>query len=179
MNKIIRPLYFVGLVLAIFATATALVWYSTGMVFGAQTVDRSCTTENHIKDFSFFSATTTNATSTSDGSIGMDIKCAEKVTFFLTHGGVATTSTGTNIFNVQVSSDEGTTWYDFNKLVQNVATSSNAWQLDRVTVGAATSTTVVSLDIKNDTFSRARCISIETGAAGQQGEATCTAVAEF
>ena len=179
MQKIIKPLYFVGIVLVFLTTAMVFVWYATGISYGAQTIDRQCPSENHYKDFSFFSATTTNATSTADGSIGMDIKCAEKVTLHLTHGGVATTSTGTNVFNVQVSPDEGTTWYDFNKLVQNLSTSTVETTLARITVGASTSTVLVTMDLQDFTFSRVRVISVETGTEGQQGESTATGIVEF
>lgn len=129
----------------------------------------------------FFSATTTNATSTNltGGGGLMPIAGAKKVNFYFTHGGAATTSTGSSIFNVQVTPD-GTNWYDFNKLISNLGTSTaNVTVLSTVAVPAATTTTIVGMDIDHDAFLAARCIVVEVGTVGQQGEHTCTATVEF
>ncbi len=179
MQRIIRPLYFTGICFAILAIAIVFVWNATNMTLGSMTSDKGCPVVNHSQNFEFFSATTTSATSTTDGFVGADVKCAKKVTFTLTHGGVATTSTGTSIFNVQGSTDQGTTWYDLNKLVQNLSTSTVPTTLPRITVGAATTTTFVSLDLQYDTFTNIRLIVVETGPAGAGGEHTGIGTIEF
>lgn len=135
-------------------------------------------TINTYKNFTFFSATTTSATSTNttDGGQYMVITGAKKVTMYFTHGGTATTSTIGTVFTVQTTRD-GSTWANFNKLIgadlSSTATSS-------YTLQGATSTVPVALDISDDTFYAVRCISTEiTPAQGIDGEHTCTASAEF
>lgn len=181
MQKVIRPIYLIGILLAILATAAFFISY-TQEVFGAQTSDQSTKLEHHYIQHTFFSATTTSATSTQDStedpnSVGMDIKGAKKVTMLFTHGGAATTSTTGATFKVEVSPDGGSTWHTFNRLlgsdVSQTATSS-------VTIQAATSTVWASLDLVNTAFDRLRCISTELVAPlGTDGEQTCKAIAEF
>lgn len=125
-------------------------------------------------------ATTTSATST-DIKTGVAtttgfIKTAgaKRVNFYFGRGGATSANTGSSRFRVQVTPD-GDNWYDFNKLVQNVATSTTPTTLDAVTITAATSTVIVSLDLRTDAFYAARCIVLET----TDGEHTCKATAEY
>jgi len=176
MQKIIRPLYFVGICLAILATAIVFVWYATGMTFASMTTDRSTNVPNKFQNFSFFSATTTTATSTNTtDTVGMSIKGAKKVNLYFSRGGTIGPNTGSTNFRVQVSPDEGTNWYYFNKLTQNLATSTYPTSLDSVTITAATSTVIVGLDLENNAFSNVRVIAVET----TDGEHTAIGTAEF
>jgi hypothetical protein len=134
------------------------------------------------QNFTFLSATTTNATSTTDSTQakGFVIAGAKSVDIFLTHGGAATTSLATSTFSVQVSTD-GSTWYNYNKLIPNT-TNTNAQSLTRVSsssIEGATSTLVFALDLIHDSFYSMRCIVLEGGAEGTQGEHTCAAYAEY
>lgn len=150
------------------------------LAFGAQFVlgaidvpTRSGTFKNHT----FFSATTTSAISTADGSGngGLVITGAKKVTMYFTHGGAATTSTSGATFSIQTTKGDGI-WNTFNKLigpdVSSTATSTYAIQ-------GATSTAVVALDLSDDTFYAIRCHSAEfAGALATDGEQTCVASVE-
>lgn len=181
MKIIAKPIIFASICFTMFVTITALIWYATNTTFAAQTFDRSTNNVNHFKDFTFFTATTTTATSTNDIAVndptqkGMDIKGAKKVNLYFTRGGATGPNTGSTNFRIQVSPDEGANWHYFNKLVQNLATSTDPTSLSSVTISAATSTVIVSLDLRTDAFSRMRCIAVET----TDGEHTCTATVEF
>ncbi len=145
---------------------------------------------------SFF-ATTTSATSTNltawfDSSGIRDngslvIKGAKKVTMYFQRGAsdsnYQTGNVGTTTFSVQVSPD-GSTWYDFNKLLPAFATttlvSSNVSYTRFVTIPSllaenpqlvATSTGIFSLDLTNTAWYAIRCIVIET----TDGEHSCRA----
>lgn len=155
----------------------AVAWIAVeNPAFAASQTDSRPTEEARYKTYTFFTATTTSATSTSDGTPGMDIKGATGVTLYFSRadsGG----NTGTSTFSVQVSPDEGTTWYNFSKLISNT-TNTSSQDLTRVAsvdIVAATSSTMVSMDLENDAFSRVRCIVVE----GTDGSHTCSASAEF
>src|SRR3990167_9497917 len=166
---------FLMIVSSIIVTAFLFLWV-VGAVWGSVTFKVPTETPNTYTNFSFFSATTTNATSTNttDGGQYFVISGAKKVTMYFTHGGVATTSTGGAQFRIQTTK-EGSVWQDFNKLigpdVSNTATST--WS-----IYGATSTAAVALDLSDDTFYAIRCISIEGSLAAPQnaidGEQTCT-----
>ena len=132
------------------------------------------------QNYTFFSATTTSATSTNVVNANdpgfLVVTGAKRVDFYFTHGGVATTSTGTSTFSVQVSPD-GLNWFNFGRLTQ--ATSTNL-QPNASIVGA-TSTQMFGLDLRTDAFYGVRCIVVEgtnTGASGD-GEHTCKAYTEY
>lgn len=128
-------------------------------------------------------ATTTTATSTNiipyidsngvydNGSL--DIRGAKRVTMYFSRAWGAG-NTGSTNFKVQVTPN-GTDWYDFNKLVQNLATSTSPTTLSSVTISAATSTTVASLDLENDAFQAVRCIAVVT----TDGANSCSASVSF
>ncbi len=103
---------------------------------------------------SLLQATTTQATSTP-----LRVDGAKKAQIYFTRSDSNSASTATSTFSVQVSPDE-VTWVDYNKLISNV-TNSNAQTVTRVgsnqTVGATT-TTMYSLDLENDTFLSVRCV---------------------
>jgi hypothetical protein len=107
------------------------------------------------------SATTTSATSSNT----VIIANAKRVNWYFTHGGVATSSTGTSTFKVQVSPD-GSSWYDFGKLVQ--ATSSN--MQPTVQIVGATSTVEYGMNLDFDAFYAARAIVVEGTLSGASGD---------
>jgi propanediol dehydratase large subunit len=158
--------------LVLFAVATIAF---AGVSFGVDTK------ENSYERFDFFSATTTAATSTnlSGGGGHFVIAGAKKVTFYFSHGGIATTSTATSTFKIQTSRD-GTNWNDYYKLTS--ATSSATQQT--IPIEGATSTVVASMsDIQTTAYYATRCIVVEsaaglTGASGD-GEHTCIGAATF
>lgn len=128
-------------------------------------------------DYTFFSATTTSATSTNiiaafdaDGRLDngtVDVRGAESATFYFSRGGSTGANTGLTVFSVEGSPD-GTNWYDVNRLITNdvsgTATSS-------YTINAATSTAITSIDLTQHNFKRLRCIALET----TDGDHTCRA----
>lgn len=146
--------------------------------FGSTTFNVPVQTSGTFKNFSFYAATTTNATSTNvvGGGGSFVITGAKKVVMYFTHGGTATSSTAGARFKVETS-DDGSTWLPFNKLIGSDV-SSTATSTYLITV--ATSTVPVALDLSDDTFYSIRCISTElSGANSGDGEHTCTASAEF
>ncbi len=130
---------------------------------------------NTYKNYSFLAATTTTATSTNltGGGGYLSIDGAKKVTFYFSRawgGG----NSGTSAFTVEVTPD-GANWYAFNKLIQNVASTTSQTTVGSISISAATSTTVASMDLQYDTFLGVRCIVNET----TDGTHTCAASAEY
>ena len=124
-----------------------------------------------VNDITFFSATTTNATST-NAQDATNITGAKKVTFSFSRGGTTGANTGTSTFSVQVSED-GSTWTTFNKLVDNVSNSisQNLTRVASVDLVAATTTKNYSMDLTYDLFKYVRCIVFEV----IDGDHTCKA----
>jgi hypothetical protein len=148
---------------------------------GLQARIRYADNMGYAQNYTFFTATTTTATSTnySDGNDSglFIIAGAKKVEFYFTHGGSATSSTGTSTFSVQVSPD-GLNWFAYPKLV----TGTSSAVIAQVQIQGATSTVNANLStILTDAFYAVRCIVNEgtnTGASGD-GEHTCKAYAEY
>ncbi len=127
--------------------------------------------------------TTSSATSTNmgiqpwfDSSGNLDngyfpIAGAKQVTFYF---GTTGTSTQSAVFNVQITPD-GTNWYNYNKLVQNVASSTNPGLTLTSQSVASTTVTIDSMNLDYDTFFGVRCIAAITNAASS----TCKASASF
>ena len=169
----LNPLYLLALLITLLSSFLIL-----GSLSYADETDTRATETDRYETFTFFSATTTNATSTADGTgnIGMDIKGAKGLTFYFSRafdGGNA----GTSTFNVEISPDEGVTWIGYNKLISNV-TNTNAQMPTRVAsvaIVAATSTTMAAMDLQTDAFSRVRCVVVE----GTDGAHTCKASVRY
>lgn len=97
---------------------------------------------------------------------------AKKVTFIFTR---SDHSSGNHVFDVDVSLD-GTTFVDFNKLVDNVA-NTNSQQLTRVassTLSSATSK-VYSMDLQHDVYQEAKVTATRT----TDGSATVKVIIEY
>jgi len=182
MNMAFKLKMFGALILAsIFIAAGMQIMFSyyIPVAHGAVTFTVPTKPAGTYQNYTFFSATTTNATSTNttDGSGYMVIAGAKKIELYLSHGGAATSSTGTSTFNIQVSPD-ASTWYDYFKVVTSTSTAIQQF----LSIGGATSTTVANLStIGTDVFYAIRCIVTETGAGGSgvQGEHTCAGSAEY
>lgn len=190
MNKLNKYI----LLLALGVVALVLfVGFGRGVFGGVITNDAPVRTPSYMT-YEFFSsttpagvelyATTTTATSTNriagyDSAGRYDagyfvIAGAKKVTLFFGRGGRTGANTGSSDFQIEVSHD-GTTWYDWNKLLQNVATSTNQWQIATTTISAATSTLIFDMSISNTALYAIRCIVTET----TDGEHSCRAAAEW
>lgn len=118
------------------------------------TPENKTTLSQHFDTLTSFSATTSQATST-----GYEIWGVKRVTAYFTRNDGNAASTATSTFSIEVSPD-GTTWYDYNKLISNV-TNTNSQDLTRVAsvqIVGATSTTMVAVDLENDVFHSIRCI---------------------
>lgn len=157
--------------------AVALTLGVIGAVIAHGEVNFSEATQtSNYQTFSFLNATSTTATSTNitGGGGYFKILGAKKVGLYFSRAWDSTGNAGSTNFKVQVSPD-GNNWYDFNKLIQNAATGTVATTLSSVTISAATSTTIVSLDLSSNPFYAVRCIAVRT----TDGAATCTGAAEF
>jgi hypothetical protein len=131
---------------------------------------------SQYQNYTFFSATTTTATSTnvSDGGSYLVINNAKKITMYFTHGGTATTSTTGARFNVQTTRD-GTNWDNFNQLIDSSGNATTSY-----TIQGATSTAYAAVDISKNAFYGIRCISTELASPlGTDGEQTCAASVDF
>ncbi len=142
--------------------------------FGAVNPDTTTMPIGHFIKTTLLNATTTTATSTTqDTNKFVRIAGAKKVDLYFSRAWGAGNS-GSSRFSVQVTPD-GDNWYDFNKLVQNSATSTVPTTLGSVTISAATSTTVVSMDLQYDAFYAVRCVVWET----TDGTHSCDVTAEY
>jgi len=125
------------------------------------------------QNYTFFSATTTNATSTTGATVNdpgfFVIAGAKRVDMFFSRAATSTNN-GTSTFAVQVTPD-GTNWYDFGRLTQ--ATSTNLQPTVRI--GQSTSTVMAGVDLRTDNFYGIRCIVTFT----VDGNESCKAQAEF
>lgn len=168
--------------------ATAFLLIQTQRTFGHVTEEQPSQT-GKFKTYTFFAtstnqqsvggspfyATTSTATSTnitpwfdSNGQLDsgfMTIAGAKRVTFFLSRGDrVGTGNAGSTNYRVQVSptcSPSESDWLYYNKLVQNLATSTDITTLSSITIPAGTSTVIASLQLENDTFCATRVIAVE------------------
>lgn len=136
---------------------------------------------NVQRAYTFFSATTTTATSTNiiagydaNGIYdtgAFNIAGAKRLTFFFSRGGSTGANTGLTNFKVEVSPN-GTDWIAYSRLigpdVAETATTS-------ATIVAATSTVAYSMDLDVHQFFAVRCIAVET----TDGDHTCKALADW
>ncbi len=113
-----------------------------------------------------------DAVSQTTVSAPVDIKGAKRISFVFTR---TNHSAGSSAFSVEVTID-GSTWVAFNKLISNV-TNTNAQTKTRVaSVSLASNTsTLVSMDLENDSFSQMRVTATET----TDGNHTAKAMIEY
>jgi hypothetical protein len=129
-----------------------------------------------MQTYPFFTATTTNATST---NVTTDtgyfrIAGARNVEFYFSRGGATGPNNGSSQFRVQVTPN-GTNWYDYNQLLVNSVTAGAVVPplVGTTTISAATSTVIARMSALG--FYGVRCIVLET----TDGDHTCSATAEF
>lgn len=129
--------------------------------------------EETSKAITFFSATTTSATSTTQSeNTVLPVDGAEKVSFLFSRGGASGPNTGSSKFEVECSADYGSNWFDCPRLLLNdlnKTASSTIW------ITAATTTVVASLDVEHLAITSVRCQVTEV----TDGEHTCKAYAEY
>ena len=133
--------------------------------------------KSEVQTYTFFTATTTTATSTNVAAPDQGyfkIAGADKVTMYFSRGGLVQPNTGISTFSVEVTPD-GTNWYPWNQLIDNTATSSDQWMVASKAIEAATSTSIMGMNLQNMSFYGVRCIVNET----TDGEHTCVGQAEF
>lgn len=188
MNIIKKNLAQIVIVFAVIL-AGSLALFNAHQASASIAVDTSAPTDRYLMYELFASttaettiATTTSATSTniipyfdSSGRLvsgAADLRGAKRATFFFTRGDTSGQgNTGKSVFRVQVSRD-GTNWNDYSYLIgTDVAETATS----TVTISAATSTTVVSMDLLKHSFFSARCIVVET----TDGEHTCSAAVQY
>ena len=158
--------YIIGIVMLV------LVLVTVNQVFGAVTQRKATGPTGYVENYTFLNATTTSATSTTQPGDGIfKIAGAKRVTLYFSRAW-AVTNTGSSTFSIQVTPD-GTNWYNYNTLAQNLATSTYPTTLASVVIEAATSTTIVQMDKLG--FDSIRCVVVEA----TDGAHTCKAVAEF
>ncbi len=143
------------------------------------------TTPGQYEIFDFFSATTTNATSST--AVGVKVIAgATKATFFFSRDAGAGSNEGTSTFKVQVTKATSTAntttgdlnWVDYagliaNDTARNLATSTVLSAA--ANVGNGTSTKIASMDLTTDGFYGVRCIVLEQA----DGSHTCSAYIEW
>lgn len=163
----------------------------TSQAFGKITTENAGVGGGVYRSYDFFAsttaqtnfATTTTATSTNitawfDSNDGQyvdgkfNISGARNVVMYFSRNAGTGPNEGSTIYKVQVTRD-GSTWLDYNTLLQNVATSTARTSLSTVTISAATSTVVTYLE--NLGFKALRCIVVET----TDGSHSCAASAQF
>lgn len=127
---------------------------------------------NEIQGLTFFNATTTTATSTTGGNLGLNIAGAKKVELKFARGGATGPNLGQSLFKVQVSMDGGNTWDEFSRLLLSTSTSQTGVATVQL---SGTSSSMVAVDLRTDTFTNLRCVVNEV----TDGEHTCSGIAEF
>ncbi len=135
---------------------------------------------NYYLEQTLLTATTTNATSTDNGS-SVSIEGAKRAVFTFSRGdSTGTGNSGASVFSVEVSSvASGATsspWVDFNMLIDNV-TNSNSQQITRVSEVSlsGTSTKKYPMDLTSGNYQFVRCIVEET----TDGNHTCAINLEY
>lgn len=156
------------------AVVAATLLASVGLAYATAATVFQHGNKNESRYHTFFSATTTSATSTANAfpeERVFDIAGAKKLVMFFSRGGATGPNTGQSRFEIEVSPD-GVNWYDFSRMfltdLSQTATSS-------VTVAAGTSTTMASVDLEDSGFKYLRCQVVEV----TDGDHTCKAFAEF
>lgn len=161
----------------LFGAAALVIFAFFSIASGAIDFRYQANNANEVQSFTFLSATTTTATSTnvsnpSSGNGYLNILGALKVELFFSRGDTTGTgNAGNSIFSIQVTPD-GVNWYDYNKLLLGTSTSQG---MQSPIIVSGTSTVVLSLDLRTDTFLGVRCKVVEI----TDGEHTCKGLAEF
>lgn len=147
---------------------------SVAVAFATQETVRKNPPADQTVYHTFYSATTTSATSTANAfpeERVLAVAGAKKVAFEFSRGGATGPNTGSSKFEVEGTLD-GTNWFDVPRLLLNDGSntaSSTIW------ITAATSTVRAAVDLTYMPFLQLRCQVVEV----TDGEHTCKAFAEF
>jgi len=169
MSTKLSPALFFGIILGVLLMAFSTIAYAE------RTFLVPTQTPYTYTNYTFFTATTTTATSTNTTGGGgyFSIAGARSVVMYFSRGDTTGQgNSGSTNFKVEVSPD-GSTWFLYNTLSQNLATSTDQTTLSSITVPAGTST--VATYLQNLGFFAIRCIAVET----TDGEHTCKASATY
>jgi hypothetical protein len=147
------------------------------VAYGAVTSKIKTQDTGYVQNYTFFTATTTTATSTVKAFDANDtgmfvIAGAKRVELFFSRAWTSGTNVGTTTFNVQVTPD-GANWYNYARLVDATTTTPNIYSVAQV---LGTTTAMYGLDLRTDAFLGVRCIAVF---GGSDGNSTCKAYAEF
>lgn len=160
------------IVAAMFITALGLFYagqVQAGIMYSSQTFFKQ-----HVEQ-SFFVATSTTATSTNSSNTldrTLRLDGADRAVFIFGRGDTkGTGNSGSTNFKVEVSLD-GSTWYTYNTLTQNLATSTVQTTLSTVTL---TGTSTAAVYMQNLGWHFARCIAVRT----TDGDNSCWAAADY
>lgn len=159
-------------VLTLLGTAYIVKTADAALTSNGPTVQR-----DSFRYFTFFTATTTNATSTNtaDGGGFFQIAGAKRVELYFSRQAATTSNIGTTTFTVQVSPD-GSQWYDYKKLVQPTTTVTSINYQPSAAIANATTSINYGMDLEKDAFFAMRCIA---NIGYLDGANTCRAYAEF
>ncbi len=121
-------------------------------------------------------ATSTSITSWLDSAGRRDngyfvVAGAEAATLYFSRSAGLGSNNGSTVFDFQVS-DDGTNWYDYDKILM---TNTGATTTPTYTISAATTTTVVNVDLREKAFYAIRCIILNV----TDGAASCKATARY
>jgi len=162
MKTISTKLIYAGFALALFALLFTVVQ-------AANVLDKrtGLSPNSEIyRHYTVLSATTTDATSDS-----LSIAGAKKVQAYFKYNDALGTATST--FAIEVSPN-GTDWYDYNKLISNVA-NANSETITRVASleAVGTTTAMYSLDLVSDVFDQVRCVVTFASTTISTDDSTC------
>lgn len=131
-----------------------------------------------LQPFTFFSATTTTATSTTDRSSGLSAKGLKRLTVVFSRGGATSPNTGSTLFRLQASPDAAATrWYDLGLWLSPTSTSQTFinGQYGAALSLSGTTSQAVHVDLEDAAWVWIRCIAIET----TDGEHSCEGVGDY
>lgn len=166
-KSITKPTFIILLVLSFISFAS--------IAFGL-TLDTRTSGSSYYESVNHYTALdAVDDTATSDA---IEIAGAKKAQVYFAYSNAAGAGNGTSTFSVEVSPN-GTDWYDYNKLISNVA-NTNAQEVTRVATveQSATTSALYAVDLEHDTFRNMRCVAA-LEATTTAKTATCEVTVEF
>jgi len=118
------------------------------------------------RSYNLIDNSTASATSSAVKIVG-----AKSVTFLFDMGGPNGSGNGTTTYAVEVSIDNLTTFYDYNKLVTN----NTSLTIASGATLTGTTTALYTMDLSGDSYYGMRCLSVENGTT----TASCTALVQY
>lgn len=158
-------------------SAVVLATLLVGVTFTfAATIEKMTSLSSSYESLNHFIAL--SAVDDSTTSSALSIAGAKKAQVYFAYTNPVGSGNGTSTFSVEVSPN-GTDWYDYNKLISNVA-NTNSQDVTRVAsvVMSATTSAMYALDLENDTFRDMRCVAAMLGTTTAK-TADCEITVEF